>query len=507
MVLDDSYISFRYARNLAQGEGLVFNPGERVEGYTNFLWTVLLAAAIRAGADPVLASEVLAAAAAVGALVLLALLGRRLVRGPGKAVPVLLPPLLFAGLGAEARHVVSGMETLLFTFLVLAAFACLEWRRPGAFAAGLVFGLAALTRPEGVLYAGLAALGLAVAPARPPDDGAAPRASHRLREPLLLAAGVSTFTLPHLAWRLAYYGHPVPNTFYAKVAGPHLLRLERGAESLVKLVGDLPVWPVLVLALFALPAVRARRFWAFAVAVVVATWAYFVAVGGDFLFFFGARLLLPALPFVLLLAAEGLRRVVAAVPSRAAGTGLAGAVLLGLLGFVVMQPRPTRGGRLGGLMVLHESWHETGRWLARKTTRDALLAAPAAGIVPYVADRRTVDMYGLTDEHIAHQAPVSPAGPPAHGKTDAAYVLRRRPDYLVAVDLDAAGRPVTAGLAGVRGRVARSYGLAAMVKCRRGRTAPGGWVIETDRFRPNLFRKGYVCAILRRVEGDEASSP
>src|SRR5690348_12188698 len=42
---DDSYISFRYARNFAHGYGLVFNPGyEHVEGYSNFLWVVLLAA-------------------------------------------------------------------------------------------------------------------------------------------------------------------------------------------------------------------------------------------------------------------------------------------------------------------------------------------------------------------------------------------------------------------------------------------------------------------------------
>src|SRR4051794_37248022 len=41
--IDDAYISFRYAENLASGHGLVYNLGERVEGYTNFLWVVLLA--------------------------------------------------------------------------------------------------------------------------------------------------------------------------------------------------------------------------------------------------------------------------------------------------------------------------------------------------------------------------------------------------------------------------------------------------------------------------------
>ena len=50
-VQDDAYISWRYADNLARGLGLVWNEGERVEGYTNFLWTVILAIPHRLGLD------------------------------------------------------------------------------------------------------------------------------------------------------------------------------------------------------------------------------------------------------------------------------------------------------------------------------------------------------------------------------------------------------------------------------------------------------------------------
>ena len=52
-VQDDAYISFRYARNLADGFGLVWNIGERVEGYTNFLWTLLMVPAFWLGCDVV----------------------------------------------------------------------------------------------------------------------------------------------------------------------------------------------------------------------------------------------------------------------------------------------------------------------------------------------------------------------------------------------------------------------------------------------------------------------
>ena len=50
---DDAYVSFRYARNLVRGDGLVYNVGEPVEGYTNFLWTALAAVPLaRGAADP-----------------------------------------------------------------------------------------------------------------------------------------------------------------------------------------------------------------------------------------------------------------------------------------------------------------------------------------------------------------------------------------------------------------------------------------------------------------------
>jgi arabinofuranosyltransferase len=58
-VSDDAFISFRYGRHLAEGEGLVWNPGEYVEGYTNLLWTLVLAVIEKLEADPVLASQAL----------------------------------------------------------------------------------------------------------------------------------------------------------------------------------------------------------------------------------------------------------------------------------------------------------------------------------------------------------------------------------------------------------------------------------------------------------------
>jgi len=71
-VQDDAFISFRYARNWVNGHGLVFNPGERVEGYTNFLWTLLCALPIKMDWDPVFFTTIVG----IGLFTVSLLLGR-----------------------------------------------------------------------------------------------------------------------------------------------------------------------------------------------------------------------------------------------------------------------------------------------------------------------------------------------------------------------------------------------------------------------------------------------
>ena len=514
VVLDDAYISFRYARNLVRGHGLVYNLGERVEGYTNFLWTVAVAGAMAGGAGPEPAAEVLAALAAGATILLLAGLARELIQGPLAGPARFLPPLAFAAIGSQARYVVSGMETPLFVGLIVAGFACLLRGRdraaPGlarrsALGAGAVFGIAALTRPEGALYAGIGALCALWGDARGAGAGDGP--GRRLRTAALLGVAFLAVVGPHLAWRWSYYGYPLPNTYYAKVAGSLSERLAGGWQSLAQATAGWSIWPVLALALLALPALRKDRVWVWVYGIAGATGATFVLVGGDFLPFFGPRLLLPALPFVLLLAAEGLRRSAAILPGlarrRRAGSALVAAVVLGVCLHALRYSWPRRTGELDGLAAAHHAWRLTGEWLARRAPPDALIATSAAGIIPYVSDRPTLDMFGLTDEHIAHHAEFDPAMPPGHGKSDPVYVLERRPDYLHVVNLSPEGKPRTARLGWVAGRIADEYELVAQVKSRRGRRVQGRWIIETKRFRPGLHRQGYRSGIFRRIDRTE----
>src|SRR5437660_5760906 len=79
LTVDDSYISYRYARNLIHGLGLVYNAGERIEGYTNLLWTLLVAAGLELGIEPTALAKLLGGASALGVLWLVWRLAERMV--------------------------------------------------------------------------------------------------------------------------------------------------------------------------------------------------------------------------------------------------------------------------------------------------------------------------------------------------------------------------------------------------------------------------------------------
>ena len=154
--LDDAYIHFAYAGNLASGHGLNFQaPGETSVGSTSLLWVVLLALGQLAGVPAIFTARVLGVAAhAACAVLTAALLQPAAARWRAGWLP-LAGGALVAVCGPMIWFALSGMETLLFVALGLAGLLAYRARRWVVF--GLCVGLACLTRPEG------AALGVAAA--------------------------------------------------------------------------------------------------------------------------------------------------------------------------------------------------------------------------------------------------------------------------------------------------------------------------------------------------------
>lgn len=441
---DDAFISFRYAQNLALGHGLVYNVGERVEGYTNFLWTVMAAGVLRLEGDLVLWSH------ASGVL-----LGLLIVAGTYRvAEPLIGPPwaLVAALLTGTSQSLLlytargAGLETGLFTLLALVgggAYLARERLGPRALvAAGLAFALAALTRPEGLLLFALTALHAALTAMLRQQGGPAERLRATL--PPLLALGAPFLALfgPYFLWRLSYYGDLLPNTFYAKTGGG-LKQIERGlayAGAFALSIGG----PLLLV--IAAPWLRSWRAalasWrGYALLVTLTYSAYIIAVGGDH--FRGERFFAPLVPWFALLIADGLATIVHALPApaRLARPLLAFGLTIGSLAALARTaPFDTT---IRGLDESVWIWREIGWWLYDHSAPDASIAVAGAGAVAFYGQRTAIDMYGLTDRHIGRLDIASMGqGVPGHEKRDPGYILhQRRPTYIPRIWDDYFGGP------------------------------------------------------------------
>ncbi|MCX7011634.1 MAG: hypothetical protein NTW86_03540 [Candidatus Sumerlaeota bacterium] len=218
---DDAYIAFRYVRNSLLGYGYVWNPPpfRPVEGYTSFLWVLLLDGVWRVtGVEPPRAANWLSLAFSAGSLCLAALLVMRTRVGPSLARfrPALLA-LVLAGIVGNTTFLMfssSGLETAMFNFWFLAwvfALIFLAPRKAGTLFLGcLTAALAALTRPDGVLCVAATAVWLVGRPLV-----GAPAVPRTRRE--WLAVAPLLLCPLHFLWRHRMYGEWLPNTYYAKI--------------------------------------------------------------------------------------------------------------------------------------------------------------------------------------------------------------------------------------------------------------------------------------------------
>ena len=400
-VLDDAYISFRYARNLVEGHGLVWNPGEWVEGYTNFLWTLIMALPFYLGVDPVPFSQALGLACLAGSLLATHHLARSVLGSRRGSVVVVL---LLGSCYSFSAFGTSGLETSLQTFLLVAAAAAsaggyvartLTPRRAAAIS--LLLTAAVMTRLDSSVigvWIGAGSLWMAW---RWPSAAGRSRCLVALAAPFLVLVG------SWLGWKLYAYGDILPNTYYAKVGGD--ARWGQGWSYLWAFASSYWLLPLaLLLPLgFRRLAGPDHRLAATAVAVLTAWCVYIASVGGDFMEF---RFMVPILPVLFVLIGWfcwcHIRR-------RVFRRMILGVVLLGSVSHQ-MRFRPTDGIESVAELAAHlhrpvQDWEGVGRRLGAlfAPADQVLLATTAAGAIPYHSRLRTIDMLGLTDPWIARR--------------------------------------------------------------------------------------------------------
>jgi hypothetical protein len=405
---DDVMISMRYARNLAHGLGLVWNPGERVEGYTNFGWTLLMAAIHLLpipDAQTALWVQAAAFACCVGTVVLV----RNLVRVFDDRTWSPCVPLALAGVVTCTDVVlwaVAGFETALTTVAhVWVVTRTLQKRAvdPGAL---IALALIPIVRSDGLhVWVGDALLVLLVA-----------RVGRR--ELGWLAITLVPFAA-HLLFRHAYYGAWLPNTYYLKVYGlddP----VSRGARYVEGFVARY-AWLLAFAGASAFVLWRRDRRAACLATTLVPPMLYSLSVGGDA--FEPFRFFAHTMPELFVFAALG------------AGKVALDRVWQGIwFGSVVCTCLPWRGSvsDVAGVGSNGDPFNEivTAAILRKNADPESSVAVITAGMVPYFSHLRSVDLLGKSDPTLAH-LPYHPHALIGHGKVDPAISFARRPDYFV----------------------------------------------------------------------------
>jgi hypothetical protein len=446
-IQDDAYISFRYVKNFIAGNGLVFNPGERVEGYTNFLWVMLLSLTSLVNFNIETAAQSMSIAFGALNLVIVFFIARLLISAiPGlklnnalKTLLSLLPVFMLSLNESYAFWCVSGMETSMFIFFTLSSvwlFLLPDFSYKKNILTPLCLLGAALTRPEGILlfvwiyfyrlFFTLRGVSIKEAPGK--------------IKPLL--PQIAFFAVPYLvyiAFRLIYYGKLFPNTFYAKTGFSWQYAAAGAGYYYQFLKSSLLYGIILLLPSYLLKLKYLRPQLLFLYGFICLYSVYVILVGGDVLSL--NRFLLPLLPIFLVLWSCFV--FVFSQNSKSRFNLTAGIMITASAAFSVInyQQQHSEVLRINTLekdlvqkMQIQAQWFAA---LQQSLGRPIKTALTTIGAFSYFSGTVVIDMLGLTDEYIAHN-PVENADISADSTIawkerhyNAKYILARRPDYIL----------------------------------------------------------------------------
>lgn len=423
-LIDDAGISFAYARNLIHGHGLVSQAGVApVEGFSNPLWTLLLAPLfVSDPVDPTWAVKCVSLSLVLVTFVLVSGVNRRLFADPWWSRMTTAAALTSLSINTSfVAWTTSGLENPLYAFLsALYCFLTIRYvtsgspgGRRGVACTGLCVSGLALTRPDGVLFFAAFPVVLFIL---------------ALREPSLWKKQVEAFglftafsvlpTAAYLAFRLAYFGDILPNTYYAK-GGPSLEDFFRllllGRDYVVKtydLFFGMFSWAAGILML-AVPVVGAylllgRKRASVLVClfpVLFCSWSVYCLLPGDWMgeFRFGTPFFL-AFYLVLFASVSDVLLGVAAASRVSRAAFLAVAVGLLLSSAVVYLPRSVEFARDPAApfkLVAQRSGERFNEYAEKLAISDASFLAPDLGGTLYFSRHRVYDLTGLCDRRLA----------------------------------------------------------------------------------------------------------
>ncbi len=317
-VCDDIFITFRYADNFIQGKGIVFNEGERVEGYTHFLWFVLLSAFRFFNLDLEQISIWLGIASYLGTIAIFLFISFRTADRK-----ILIIPFTALALSVNYDFAVwatGGLETSFITFLLSLTFYIYFsklTRIKKHLITGLILTLCLMTRPDAALFYLYANLLLLLSFIYNKTS-----LRESLKELMLINVSFIVIYIPYFLWRYNYYGDIFPNTYYAKLANESYYEqgflyiwtfISSYKTSLISLAGIFLIAkyffqkkPLIDKLKNIFDDKELTAMVILFLSVLIYTIFYVARVGGDFMF---ARFIIPVLPFIYFTAEVSLKKL------------------------------------------------------------------------------------------------------------------------------------------------------------------------------------------------------
>lgn len=410
---DDAYISYRYAKSFAEGRGLVYNSGERVEGYSNFLYVLLMSLGhlILGGKSVYSVSITLNILfIAMAFFVFYKYIQRQL--GDTMAVTGIF---LLACCPSVWIWVGAGTETVLVLLIQIGIWIKVQkiaddQKSNDLIILNILIVLSVLARADGFILPIIAIVYLLL--------------KRRIRAALYVSTALVAVVTTYFTWRYSYYGYFLPNTYYVKVSGPLMARLEYAIRQLYEIAleqGLLVYLLVLLGGMFLVLRNLIRngeqnlldiRFNTLFGNVWLIYWIY---IGGDH---FKERFLIIMFP----LGIFGLLKLFEGSLNKRTLIFIVFLVLLFQLECLLSDRR------FDYSFPKYDRRIVLGKFLGEKYPGKTL-ATGAAGKIPYFSGLRTIDMLGLNDEYIGHKE-TDYFFEPGHNKHDLEYVLLKKPDIM-----------------------------------------------------------------------------
>ncbi|MCX8042656.1 MAG: glycosyltransferase family 39 protein [Desulfobacterota bacterium] len=418
--VDDAYISMRYARHLYEGKGLVYNIGDYVEGYSNFLWVIILAFWGALGCNLPVTANVLGI---VSALLTLVIVFKLMIRiQEGVSFWTLIPILFLSTNWDFVGWATGGLETAFFTLLIFVTIYFFQKEavsETGSYwFSAILCGLLCLTRPEGFLFSGFYFFVFCFIRFK--------RRSALLKPAAIWLSIFAAMVVPHEIWRFFYYGDFLPNSFYVKINKAEYF--ERGIRYVAYYVIQSYTYfwipPILVGIIRRSPCIRFM--FSFALLYLI----YIAWVGGDWMAF---RFFVPIIPLLAFLMGTGLKcfydyaltirhSFIRYILLFFLITYTSTALWLNALpvykygkhrNFIFDEKLQILD--YGALHLPEENAIEVAKAFKKILLPDEVVAASFAGFTGLYTDIRVVDILGLNDKYIARLTAPKP-GQPGHEK-------------------------------------------------------------------------------------------